>query len=251
VIQRFKDKIVLIVGGNSGIGLASAKAFAEEGAKVAVAGRDATSLASAETEIGHGAISLRADICELAQIDALLGAARRCFERIDVLFVNAGVLSMRPMEAVTEEEWDYVLGTNLKGVFFCVQKALPLMRTGSSIVLTGSTAARKAAPDALAYAASKAGLRSLGRSLAAGLIGKGIRVNVVSPGPIHTPIFDRVDGLSAEGASALRRELIEAMPMKRMGIPEEVASAVLFLASDAAIFITGIELLVDGGIVSF
>jgi NAD(P)-dependent dehydrogenase (short-subunit alcohol dehydrogenase family) len=249
--QRFIDKVVVVIGGNSGIGLASAKAFAAEGATVVVTGRDHETLAQAEREIGHGAIAHRSDICDLPQTAALFSRIREKLGRVDVLFVNAGVLALHPIESVTEAGWDQVQNTNLKGVFFCVQAALPLMAAGSAVVLTGSTAARKAAPTALVYAASKAGLRSMGRSLAAGLVERMIRVNVVSPGPTETPMYYRANGLRPDAVSDLRQSIIELMPMKRMALPAEVATAVLFLSSDDAAFITGIDFLVDSGVASF
>jgi NAD(P)-dependent dehydrogenase (short-subunit alcohol dehydrogenase family) len=241
---------VLVIGGNSGIGLAAAKAFADEGAVVIVTGRDPDTLRKAVEEIGHGAVAHRTDIRDVPQIARLFAKLREDIGRVDVLFVNAGVLTLLPIEAVSEADWSLVQDTNLKGVFFSVQRALPLMPRGSAVVLTGSTAARKGIPSASVYAASKAGVRALGRSFAAELIERGIRVNVVSPGPTETPIFRRTEGLSEERLPALREKMLEAMPMKRMGRPEEVAAAVLFLASDAAAFVTGIEFLVAGGAAS-
>jgi NAD(P)-dependent dehydrogenase (short-subunit alcohol dehydrogenase family) len=249
--QRFERKIAVIIGGNSGIGLASAKAFALEGARVIITGRDADTLRSAAEQIGHGAVAQRSDISSLQDIDRLFTQVRADYGRVDVLFVNAGVGAFLPIEAVTEVDWDRVQDTNLKGVFFTVQKALPLMSKGASIVLTGSIGAVKGIPTGSVYSASKAGLRALGRSFAAELVGRGIRVNVVSPGPIETPIIHRTGGLPPEAIPALREQMIANTPMKRMGTPEEVAAAVLFLSSDAAGFVTGIDFLVDGGAASF
>lgn len=248
---RFLDKVAVVIGGNSGIGLASAKAFAEEGAKVVLTGRDPATLKGAAEAIGRGVLALRSDIANLAQIRALFEQIRTQYGRIDVLFVNAGIGAFLPIEAVTEEDWDRIQDTNLKGVFFTVQQALPLMSRGTSIVLTGSIGALKGIPTGSVYAASKAGLRALGRSLAAELVGRGIRVNVVSPGPVETPIIHRTGGLPAEAIPAMREQMIQNTPMKRMGAPEEVAAAVLFLASDSAGFVTGIDFLVDGGAASF
>jgi NAD(P)-dependent dehydrogenase (short-subunit alcohol dehydrogenase family) len=248
---RFLGKVAVVIGGNSGIGLASAKAFATEGARVVITGRDADTLRAAAHEIGHDAVSYRSDIADLSQIDALFTQLRESAGHIDVLFVNAGVGAFLPIEAVTEADWDRIQDINLKGVFFTVQKALPLMSKGASIVLTGSIGALKGLPTGSVYAASKAGLRALGRSLAAEFVGRGIRVNVVSPGPVDTPIIHRTGGLPAEAVPAMREQMIANTPMKRMGAPEEVAAAVLFLASDAAGFVTGIDFLVDGGVASF
>lgn len=250
-MQRFLAKVVVVVGGNSGIGLASAKAFASEGAQVLITGRNVNTLQTAVEAIGHQASMYRADLRDLTQIAELFAFVRESFGHIDVLFISAGVLGLQPIESVTESAWDVIQDTNLKGVFFTIQAALPLMPSGSAIVLTGSTAGQLGIPTASVYCASKAGLRSLGRSLGAELVSRGIRVNVVSPGPTDTPIFHRAAGLPAEEVSALRQSEAESVPMKRMGTPTEVAEAILFLASDAATFITGIEFLVDGGTASF
>jgi NAD(P)-dependent dehydrogenase (short-subunit alcohol dehydrogenase family) len=249
--QRFEGKVAVVIGGNSGIGLATAKAFANEGARVLITGRDPRTLGAAAEEIGHGALARRSDIADLRQIESLFADVRGELGRIDVLFVNAGVGAFVPIESVTEADWDRIHNVNLKGVFFTVQKALPLLHKGSSIVLTGSIGALKGIPTGSVYAASKAGLRALGRSFAAELVGRGIRVNVVSPGPVETPIIHRTGGLPPEAVPALREQMIANTPMKRMGAPEEVASAVLYLASDAAGFVTGIDFLVDGGAASF
>jgi NAD(P)-dependent dehydrogenase (short-subunit alcohol dehydrogenase family) len=249
--SRFAGKVAVVIGGNSGIGLATAKAFATEGACVVITGRDPDTLRAAAQEIGEGTFAHRADISDLRDIVSLFERLRQDVGRIDVLFVNAGVGAFLPIEAVTEAEWDHIHDINLKGVFFTVQKALPLLAKGSAIVLTGSIGARKGIPTGSVYAASKAGLRALGRSLAAELVGRGIRVNVVSPGPIDTPIIHRTGGLPSEAIPALRQQMIANTPMKRMGEPEEVAAAVLFLASDTAAFVTGIDFLVDGGAASF
>ena len=248
---RFLGKVAVVIGGNSGIGLASAKAFASEGARVVITGRDADTLRTAAAEIGHEAVSYRSDVGDLSQVDTLFAQLRESPGRIDILFVNAGVGAFLPIEAVTEADWDRIHDINLKGVFFTVQKALPLMTKGASIVLTGSIGALKGLPTGSVYAASKAGLRALGRSLAAEFVGRGIRVNVVSPGPIETPIIHRTGGLPPEAVPAMREQMIANTPMKRMGAPEEVAAAVLFLASDAAGFVTGTDFLVDGGVASF
>jgi NAD(P)-dependent dehydrogenase (short-subunit alcohol dehydrogenase family) len=246
--MRFRDKVVLIIGGNSGIGLAAAKGFAAEGAAVVITGRDPNTLASAAQEI-VGALTIRSDVADLASLDEVMATVRRRHGRIDVLFVNAGVGTFAPVREVTEALWDQVHDVNLKGCFFAAQKALPLMGRGGSIVFTGSIGAVLGIPGNAIYAAAKAGLRAVARILAAELVQEGIRVNVVSPGPTETPIIRRNVGMSPEAEHALRQQMIAAVPMHRMGEAREVAKAVLFLASDDASFITGIDLFVDGGCV--
>jgi len=251
VTERFSGKQVVIIGGNSGIGLSAAIAFAAEGAKVVITGRAPATLASAVEAIGHDAIAIRSDIAEVAQIRQLFAQLTAQLGHIDVLFVNAGIGAFQPIEQVTEADWEAIQSINLKGVFFCVQQALPLLRKGSSIVLTGSIGALKGIPTGSVYAASKAGLRALGRCFAAELVGRGIRVNVVSPGPTETPIIGRTAGLPPQAIPAIREQMIRNTPMHRMGTPEEVAAAVLFLASNDSAFVTGIDFLVDGGAASF
>jgi NAD(P)-dependent dehydrogenase (short-subunit alcohol dehydrogenase family) len=251
VSERFSAKHVVVIGGNSGIGLSAARAFAQEGARVVITGRAQATLRSAAEEIGRGAIAVRSDIGDLTQIRQLFTQLAAKLGHIDVLFVNAGIGAFQPIEKVTEQDWDKIHGINLKGVFFTVQQALPLLRKGSSIVLTGSIGALKGIPTGSVYAASKAGLRALGRCFAAELVGKGIRVNVVSPGPTDTPIIGRTEGLPPQAIPAIREQMIRNTPMHRMGTPEEVAAAVLFLASNESAFVTGIDFLVDGGAASF
>jgi NAD(P)-dependent dehydrogenase (short-subunit alcohol dehydrogenase family) len=251
VSQRFSGKNVVVIGGNSGIGLSAARAFAQEGARVVITGRSPQTLESSAQQIGEGCIALRSDISEVKQIAELFAQLTTLLGHIDVLFVNAGIGAFQPIEKVTEADWDNIHGINLKGVFFSVQKALPLLSKGSAIVLTGSIGALKGIPTGSVYAASKAGLRALGRCFAAELVGKGIRVNVVSPGPTETPIIGRTAGLPPQAIPAIREQMIRNTPMHRMGTPEEVAAAVLFLASSEAAFVTGIDFLIDGGAASF
>jgi NAD(P)-dependent dehydrogenase (short-subunit alcohol dehydrogenase family) len=251
VSGRFSGKNVVVIGGNSGIGLAAARAFAKEAAQVIITGRSPQTLQSAAQQIGHGAVAIRSDIGDLTQIGQLFTQLSAQLGHIDVLFVNAGIGAFQFIEKVTEEDWDNIHTVNLKGVFFTVQKALPLLRKGSSVVLTGSIGGMKGIPTGSVYAASKAGLRALGRCFAAELVGKGIRVNVVSPGPTETPIIGRTAGLPPQAIPAIREQMIRNVPMHRMGTAEEVAAAVLFLASDESSFVTGIDFLVDGGSASF
>jgi NAD(P)-dependent dehydrogenase (short-subunit alcohol dehydrogenase family) len=245
--MRFKDKVVLVIGGNSGIGRASAEAFAAEGAHVFLTGRSQKTIDETVAAI-PGARGFRADIAEIDSNAQVLAAIEQAHGRIDVLFVNAGVGAFVPVPDVTPEQWDEIHNVNLRGCFFAVQKALPLMGKGGAIVITGSIGSVAAVPGNVIYAAAKAGLRAVARTLAVELIGQGIRVNMVSPGPTETPIINR-SGLPPEGVAGLRDMMTEAVPMKRMGTPEEIARPVLFLASDEASFITGIDLFVDGGCV--
>lgn len=246
--MRFKDKVVLVIGGNSGIGLASAQAFAAEGARVVITGRDAATLAAAQASV-PGSLALQADLADLAAQDRVMAAVAERHGRIDVLFVNAGIGTFAPVREITEALWDQVHDINLKGCFFVAQKALALMGRGGAMVFTGSIGAVLGLPGNGVYAAAKAGLRAVARILATELVGEGIRVNVVSPGPIETPILRRNVGMSPEAEHALREQMVAGVPMHRMGEPEEVAKAVLFLASSDASFITGVDLLVDGGVV--
>jgi len=247
--QRFKDKIVVITGGNSGCGLGAARAFAAEGAHVIVTGRDPASLAATASEIGHNIETAELDVHDVPAIEKFMQAVGSKHHRIDVLFANAGTSAMLPIERITEQVWDQIIDANLKGAFFTVRSALPFMHEGSAIVFNASLAARRSPPGASAYAASKAGVVALGRTLADEFAPRGIRVNVVSPGPIDTKLPDRTIGVPAEAGSALRQMMAQT-PLGRVGTTAELARAVLFLASDEASFITGTELLVDGGIAS-
>ena len=248
--MRFQDKVVVVLGGNSGIGLASARAFAAEGARLVITGRDTGTLEAAARGIGGDVLAVQSDISDLRQIAALMERIRQERGRIDVLFVNAGIGAFSPLEEVSEEYWDRMVGTNLKGPFFAVQKAVPLMGKGGSIVPTSSLGHAKGIPGNSVYAAAKAGLRSLARNLGAELVTRGIRVNCFSPGPIETPLFQR-SGAAAEALPGIRQSIIDMVPMKRFGTPEQAADAVLFLAGDTSSYITGIDLFVDGGCVSF
>lgn len=244
--MRFKDRIVLVLGGNSGIGLASASAFAAEGGIVRITGRDQATIDSAVQTI-DGAKGYRADIADPGAMDAVISAIEAEDGRIDVLFVNAGIGGFAPIRDLTAQDWDKVHDVNLRGAVFAIQKALRLMGRGSSIVVTGSIGGHGVLPGNAAYGAAKAGLAMAVKIIAAELVGDGIRVNMVSPGPIETPLLYRNPGISGEAVDALREQMIAAVPMRRMGQPDEVARAVLFFASDDASFITAANLFVDGG----
>jgi NAD(P)-dependent dehydrogenase (short-subunit alcohol dehydrogenase family) len=243
--MRFAGKTAVVLGGNSGIGLAAANAFLHEGARVAITGRNAATLAQAAADTGI--LAIRSDMASAADSKAALAriAAELC--GIDVLFVNAGIGGFAAVPEVTEEFWDGVHAVNLRGAFFAMQAALPHLRDGGSIVITGSIGAVLALPGNAAYAAAKAGLRAVARILAVELLPRRIRVNMVSPGPIETEIFKR--GATPQQIEGLRTTMANAVPMKRMGEAAEVARAVLFLASSEASFITGVDLYVDGGCV--
>lgn len=247
--MRFVDKVVLVIGGNSGIGLAAARDFAAEGARVVISGRDPKTLKSAAAAIGAGALALRSDIADVTSIDSVIETVRARHGRIDVLFVNAGIGTFAPIPTVTPELWDQVHAVNLRGCFFAAQKALPLMERGGSIVFTGSIGSLLAVPGNVVYAAAKAGLRAVTRIFAVELVGKGIRVNMVSPGATETPLINRNVSMDERAVEALRQSMISNTPMRRMGEPEEIARAVLFLASSEASFITGVDLFVDGGVI--
>ena len=243
--MRFKDKVVLIIGGNSGIGLAAARLFAAEGARLIISGRDLKTLAGAAEETGAAAV--RCDVADLDTLDDCMAQVRETHGRIVVLFVNAGIGACAPVREVTPQLWDEIHAVNLRGCFFAVQKALPLMGRGGAVVITGSIGAEAAVPGNAVYAASKAGLRAATRILGVELVGEGIRVNMVSPGPTETPLINRNIGMDAAAVEALRQIMINVVPMKRMGEADEVARAVLFLASDEASFVNGVDLYVDGG----
>ncbi len=243
---KLEGKVAVITGGNSGIGLATAKEFKEQGARIVITGRDQQTLNEAKREIGGDVLAVRADTANPAEIDKLFAAVKEKFGHIDVLFVNAGVARFVPIEAVTEELFDHVMDINFKGAYFTIQKALPLLGDNASIILNASISANIGVPNSSVYAASKAALITLARTLSAELVGRGIRVNAISPGPISTPIFGRT-GLPAEVLEETAKSFLEQVPMKRFGRPEEIAKAVLFLASSDSSFLLGTEIVADGG----
>lgn len=243
--MRFANRNVLIFGGNSGIGLAAARAFGAEGAHLAITGRDAASLEVAARDTG--AVAIRSDIAIVADTEAVIVRVKRDLGEIDVLFINAGVGGFSPATEMTEAFWDSIHNVNLRGCVFALQKSLPLLKDGGAIVITGSIGSVLALPGNLAYAAAKAGLRAAARILAVELLPRRIRVNMVSPGPTETAIFKRET--PEDQVQPLRDMMTANVPMKRMGEPDEIARAILFLASDEASYINGVDLFVDGGCV--
>ena len=245
-MKRLEGKVAVVTGGNSGIGLATAKRLQEEGARVAISGRSKKTLDDAVKTIGNGVLAVQSDVATLTDIDKLFAQVSQQLGKIDVLFVNAGVAKFSPLSDTSESVFDEQYDINIKGAYFTIQKALPFLNDGASIILNTSVVDEKGTLGASAYAGTKAALRSLARTAAAELVGRGIRVNTVAPGPIVTPIFGRT-GLPQEAIDDFAKQVVEKVPMKRFGQPEEVAGAVAFLASQDASYITGVEINVDGG----
>ena len=246
--NRFEGKVVVVTGGTSGIGLASAQAFAAEGAAVFVTGRREAELDKAVKAIGHGAVGVRADMSSLEDIDRLYDAVQQRHAQIDVLFANAGGGSMLPLGAITEAQYDDIFGRNVKGVVFTVQKALPLMADGGAIIHTGTTTNNQDTAAFSLYSASKAAVRNLARSWTLDLKDRGIRVNVISPGPVRTPGLVELAGTAAAAQQGLLDGMAAQVPLGRVAAPAEIARAVTFLASEDASFVAGAELFADGGL---
>jgi len=245
-MKRLEGKVAVVTGGNSGICLATVKGVQEEGAKVAIAVRSRKTLDEAVKTIGNGVVAVQADVAKFTDVDKLYAEVSRKLGKIDVLFVNAGVAKFAPFADTSETSYDEQFDINIKGAYFTIQKALPFLNDGASIILNTSVVGNKGSAGASAYSATKAALRSLARTAAAELVGRGIRVNAVAPGPIVTPIFGKT-GLPQEALDEFAKDVLSRVPMKRFGQPEEVAGAVAFLASQDASYITGVELNVDGG----
>lgn len=245
-MKRLEGKVAVVTGGNSGIGLATAKRLQEEGARVAISGRSRKTLDEAVKTIGNGVVAVQSDVSKLADVDKLYKEVSQKLGKIDVLFVNAGVAKFAPFSETSESVYDEQFDINIKGAYFTIQKALPFLNDGASIILNTSVVNSKGYAGASAYSATKAAMRSLARTTAAELAGRGIRVNTVAPGPIVTPILGRT-GLSKEALDEFVTETVAKIPMKRFGQPEEVAGTVAFLASQDASYITGVEINVDGG----
>jgi NAD(P)-dependent dehydrogenase (short-subunit alcohol dehydrogenase family) len=245
---RLNGKIAVITGATSGIGLATAKRFAAEGAQLFITGRRKDVLDAAVAEIGGNVTGIQADSAKPADLDRLYELVKAKVGRIDVLFVNAGGGSFAPLGVITEEQYDDTFGRNVKGVLFTVQKALPLLGNGSSVILTGSTAGASGTPAFSVYAASKAAIRSFSRNWILDLKDRGIRINTLSPGPTETTGLVELAGQDKAQQQGLLDYMASQVPMGRVGRPEEIAATALFLASDDSSFITGAEIFVDGGL---
>jgi NAD(P)-dependent dehydrogenase (short-subunit alcohol dehydrogenase family) len=246
--HRLEGKIAVVTGGSTGIGFATAKAFAAQGAQVFVTGRRAAQLDAAVREIGHNATGVCADSTRMEDLTRLFDRVKATTGRLDVLFVNAGGGTMLPLGAITEEQYQETFDRNVKSVIFTVQSALPLLAPGASVILTGSTAGTMGTSAFSIYSATKAAVRNLVRSWILDVKGRRIRINVVSPGPTRTPGLVELAGPDAGAQQGLLEHLAGQIPLGRVGEPEEVARAVVFLASEEASFINGAELFVDGGL---
>ena len=237
---KLEGKVAVITGGSSGMGLATAKRFVAEGAYVFITGRRRAELDAAVKEIGKNVTAVQGDVANLSDLDRLYGTVKAEKGHLDIVFANAGVGELAPIGSITEEQFDKVFDVNAKGTLFTVQKALPLFKNGGSIIMNGSIASVKGVPGFTVYSATKAAIRSFARTWTVDLKGQNIRVNVLSPGTIDTPIL-------APLPKEVIAQILSGTPMGRMGESDEIAKAVVFLASDDSSFITGIELFVDGG----
>lgn len=245
-MKRFTDKTVLVTGGNSGIGLSTAKAYAAEGARVVITGRDAGTLEQAQAALGAQAVALRNDASSLAGAKELARQLAERQIRLDAVFINAGIAKFSAFADVDEALWDQTFDINVKGAYFQIQALLPVLNPGASIVLNGSINAHLGMPQSSVYAASKAALISLAKTLSAELLPRGIRVNVISPGPITTPLYGKL-GLDAAALDATASQIQAQIPLGRFGTPDELASTVLHLSAPESAFIVGTEIIVDGG----
>ncbi|MDR3563040.1 MAG: SDR family oxidoreductase [Negativicutes bacterium] len=245
--DRLTPKVALITGGNSGIGLATARLFKDQGASIVIVGQNKTTLDLTCKELGGDTLALQADVAKVADVERVMSQVREAFGKIDILFANAGISDCPPIQETEEAFFDHIIGINVKGVFFTFVKALPLLVKGASVIFTSSVAHKRGRPGDPLYSASKAAVRSLARTLAADetVLEKKIRVNVVSPGAIQTPLTEQE---SPEMRESIKAYIENSVPMKRWGLPEEVAKAVLFLASSDASYLTGGEIAVDGGL---
>jgi NAD(P)-dependent dehydrogenase (short-subunit alcohol dehydrogenase family) len=245
-MNRFTGKNVLVTGGTSGIGLAVAQAYAAEGARVVITGRDEKTLEQAVAQVGAGTVGLRNDASNMADAKALGVVLKSQDIKLDAVFINAGVAKFAPFDQVDEALWDLTFDTNVKGAYFQLQAVLPQLNPGASIVLNGSINAHIGMPNSSVYAASKAALITLARTLSAELLPRGARVNVVSPGPVQTPLYGKL-GMDAAQLEATAAQIQAQVPLGRFGRPEEVAATVLHLSSPESGFIVGTEIVIDGG----
>lgn len=245
-MNRFANKTVLVTGGNSGIGLATAIQYAKEGARVVITGRDQSTLDLAKEQIGAGTIALKNDQGDIKASKALARALGEQGITLDAIFLNAGIAKFAPFLDIDEALWDQSFDVNVKGAYFTIQALTPLLNRGAAIVLNGSINAHIGMPSSSVYAATKAALISFAKTLSSELLPLGVRVNVVSPGPIATPLYGRL-GMEAAQLDQMAKSIQDQIPLKRFGTPEELASAVLYLSSSEAAFIVGTELIVDGG----
>ena len=245
-MNRFTNKTVLITGGSSGIGLAAAKAFAAEGARVVMTGRDPAALEQARAAVASNAVSIVNDASSMVDARTLAATLAAANLRLDAAFINAGAAKFAAFPDVHETLWDEIFNTNIKGPYFQIQALLPLLNPGASIVINGSINARIGMPNTSVYAASKAALISLARTLSAELLPRGARVNVLSPGPVSTPIYGKL-GLDAAALEATAAQIQNQIPLGRFGTPEEIAATVLHLSSPESAFIVGTEIIADGG----
>jgi NAD(P)-dependent dehydrogenase (short-subunit alcohol dehydrogenase family) len=246
-MSKLAGKVALVTGGNGGLGLATAKRFVAEGATVYISGRRQNELDSAVREIGAGVTALQGDISNLADLDRIFATIREQSVRLDILFANAGVGEFVPLGQITEAHFDRIFDINVKGTVFTVQKAIPLMSAGGTIVINGSMVSIKGMPAFSVYAATKAALRSFARTWSVDLKGSGIRINVVSPGTVITPGYKR-SGMSDAQIDQIKEGVAASAPLGRVGTEDEIASAVVFLASDDSSYMTGADLFVDGGV---
>lgn len=246
--MKLQSKTALITGGNSGIGLATARSFIAEGARVAITGRNRNTLDAAAKDLGPNALAFNSDVLDSKARDVLFATIKEKFGHLDIVFANAGIGNMGSIEETSEATFDEVLRTNVTGAFLTIQAALPLLGAGASIILNGSIGPIVGFPPGAGfYAASKGGLHAMSRSMAAELAPRGIRINVVAPGFIQTPIWERVPA-PEDVVTALTKKLLGSVPLDRWGQAEEVAKAVLFLASDDSSYVHGSEIIVDGGV---